>query len=154
MKYGLITAILFVCCLLLQSGLAQQAEKASPFTEIETVICSGIEDRQPVGESDRFDPDVGQVYLWTHCQGATDSTIIRHVWTHEGTEMASVDLKVNSPSWRTWSSKQILPTWTGNWEVRVLDADGNILKSVNFRVEKAAAPVETAPEAETPGDSL
>ncbi|MEW6412894.1 MAG: DUF2914 domain-containing protein [Candidatus Zixiibacteriota bacterium] len=154
MKFSLSFVILLAFCLLSQLVWSQEAEKSTPFTEVETVICSGVEDRQPVGESDSFDPNVGQVYMWTHCHGATDTTMITHVWTWEGREVASVNLKVNSPSWRTWSSKQILPSWTGAWEVRVLDADGNILKSVKFRIGNAEPQPQAEEPAETPGDSL
>ena len=145
------------------SCLAQQATAAGPFTEVETAVCAAVEERQPVGEAESFSPDVGQVFFWTKCVGAVDTTVIQHVWTREGETIATVDLPVRSSSWRTWSSKQILPSWTGNWEVRVLDADGNILKAVSFRIEAAAPQVEeeekpaeepVAEPEEQPGEEL
>jgi hypothetical protein len=49
--------------------------------------------------------------------------------------MAHVELTVGSPDWRTVSSKSLLPDWTGEWEVRVLDAAGNLLRTESFTVE-------------------
>ena len=60
---------------------------------------------------------------------------VTHVWYHEGKTMARVDLNIGSADWRTWSSKRILPSWTGSWEVKVLDADGMVLASAGFVVE-------------------
>ena len=81
-----------------------------------------------------FSADVERVYLWCRVEGAPDTTEIRHVWYHDGKEMAVVSLPVKSSSWRTWSSKKILPGWIGNWEVRVVGADGGTLATVPFEV--------------------
>ena len=56
-----------------------------------------------------------------------------------------VDLPVKSASWRTYSSKTIPEYWTGDWEVRVVDAEGNTLASIPFTVGKAVEK-PTAPE--------
>ena len=127
-----------------------QQEAAGPFSEVETSICASIEDRQPMRVAASFAPDCGQVYFWTKCVGAADSTFVTHVWVHEGETRATVELPVKSSNWRTWSSKKILPSWTGNWEVRILDAAGNILKAETFTIEAQAAPPETAQAEETP----
>jgi len=114
-------------------------------------LCTGIEDRMPVGVAESFGADVEHMYLWCKVIGAADTTFVKHVWSYEGKEMASVELPVRSGSWRTWSSKTILPEWTGNWEVKVLDANGDVLKAVSFRVGASEAP-EPVEEAE-PTDS-
>jgi hypothetical protein len=41
---------------------------------------------------------------------------------------------VKSVAWRTFSQKKILPQWTGNWEVKVVDSSGATLGSVAFTV--------------------
>jgi hypothetical protein len=48
--------------------------------------------------------------------------------------MARVSLRVAGPNWRTWSSKTILPEWTGEWRVDVVGPDGTVLRSVDFTV--------------------
>ena len=97
------------------------------------------ETRGLVGESetfaaDGFSAEAGQIFCLTRVINAAAPTTVTHVWYHEGKTMAKVDLNVGSADWRTWSSKRLLPTWTGNWEVKVLDANGMVLGSRGFVV--------------------
>ena len=105
-----------------------------PAMTIEAQVCSAIEERMPSGMADSFKPDVGEVFLWCKVSGCMDTTVIHHVWYRNGEQMADVELPVRSPSWRTWSSKQILPSWTGDWEVKIVDADGREMKSLPFKI--------------------
>jgi hypothetical protein len=90
--------------------------------------------RQLVGESEEFPPEIERVFCLTRIVGAEEATEVAHVWYHEGEMMARVNLMVGSADWRTYSSKAILPAWTGGWEVKVLDADGNIIGSQSFTI--------------------
>ena len=91
--------------------------------------------RALVGPSDTFSPDVERIFCMTRIQGLTPPTTITHAWYHEGQSKARVELNVGSPDWRTWSSKRILPAWTGVWEVKVLDETGKVLATFGFVVE-------------------
>ncbi len=117
-------------------GLAQEVSPASePSASVAQIsVCTAIEERQPVGVSETFGPDVGRLYCFTDVRGAEGLTLT-HVWIHEGTTRARVPLSIRGPRWRCWSSKQILPSWTGAWEVKVLDEEGRVLASSAFRVE-------------------
>jgi len=131
------------CCLLV--GLAVSEGAAA--VNIETQVCSGINERMPVDSVSEFPSDVEQVFVWCKVTGAEDSTSIHLVWKWQGSEKARVELPVKSSSWRTWSSKKIWPTWTGQWDVEILDAQGDILKSVGFTITPpAAVPDSTAGE--------
>ena len=55
-------------------------------------------------------------------------------WYRDGEEMARVELAVNSPDWRTWSSKELAGTEAGNWRVDVLSAAGDVLATKEFTV--------------------
>ncbi len=81
-----------------------------------------------------FSADAGQVYCLTRVMNLDASETVTHVWYHEGKTKARVELKVGSADWRTWSSKRILPAWTGDWEVKVLDVNGMVLASAGFVV--------------------
>jgi hypothetical protein len=111
---------------------AETPAKASIVARAE--VCTSIEDREPAGVSNRFDADVDQLYCFTEIRGA-EGAVVTHAWIHEGTTRARVELPVRSPRWRTWSSKQILPGWTGDWQVKILDADGVVLETLEFVVE-------------------
>lgn len=120
----------------------QAKEAVKPALTVETELCTGIADRMPTGMAESFPADVGKVYLWCQVLGSEDSTLVRHVWYYKGEHMATVELPVKSSSWRTWSSKNLLPAWTGDWEVKILDADGNELKSIPFQVVAAQPETE------------
>ncbi len=142
--------IAFICPLLI---LAQ--EEATEAITVETELCAGIEERMPVGMADQFPADIGQVCLWSKVLGCAEETFIKHVWYYRGDEMATIELPVRSSSWRTYSYKTIPPEWAGDWVVKVIDAEGNVLKAIPFKVgdgaaktvvkEKAPAEKETAP---------
>ncbi|MEZ5357522.1 MAG: DUF2914 domain-containing protein [Candidatus Zixiibacteriota bacterium] len=116
--------------------------------DIEAVVCSGIEERMPVGEGDQFRADVERVYFWTRVTGAEGETFIRHVWLHEGQEIADVQLPVKGSPWRTYSYKTMIPEWTGNWEVKVVGDDGNVLLTKTFTIGEKAAMKESEPAGE------
>jgi len=42
---------------------------------------------------------------------------------------------VGSIDWRTFSSKRILPQYTGEWRVEIISQDGALLKKISFVLE-------------------
>lgn len=102
-------------------------------------ICRDVdrESREPLGVADVFPTAIERLYCFTRLTGAADTTGITHVWFHEDRTRGKVPLAVRSPDWRTWSSKTMLPRWTGEWEVRVLDRDGLVLGTKMFRLSDA-----------------
>jgi Protein of unknown function (DUF2914) len=101
----------------------------------EGVVTTGISDRAPVDQVTTQSHDVGQLYCFTHVVGAPADSSITHVWYWGDKEMARVELPVRSNNWRTWSSKRLLPEWTGAWHVDVLDAEGNKLTTISFTID-------------------
>ncbi|MCZ6917447.1 MAG: DUF2914 domain-containing protein [Gemmatimonadetes bacterium] len=101
----------------------------------ESTIARDVVDRMPVDPGATFTADVGRLFCWTRITGAEGSTSVRHVWFLEDQEMADVELNVGGSSWRTHSSKAIVPEWTGNWRVEVRDNSGNVLETIRFSVQ-------------------
>ena len=60
--------------------------------------------------------------------------MITHRWEHNGVVKAEVSFDIGSPSWRAYSSKNILPEWTGQWTVRVIDSSDRVLQTSSFAV--------------------
>ena len=109
--------------------------KAQSILKIERIVVStGVENRQPVGESDTFADSVGTLLCYTEIRGMGDSTTVSHVWYHGENRRADVKLNVRGYRWRTWSTKVIQKDWTGDWRVDIVSADGKILKSKRFRI--------------------
>jgi hypothetical protein len=90
--------------------------------------------KAPLDTGSVFPADVGQVICFTRITGATLPTQVTHVWRLQDRTLAEVDLVVGSANWRTYSSKLILPSWTGPWTVDVLDESGTVLASKRFRI--------------------
>ncbi len=134
-------------------ALAQQEERGSDLTVGPAAICRDVQEREPVGSASTFSRDVGRLYCFTRVNGATDPTHVTHIWFHEDREVHRMDLRVDSPSWRTWTYKTIPPEWTGSWRVDVQDADGVIIYSIPFTVSEGAGSGgdEAAPD-RPPGD--
>ena len=101
----------------------------------EMVFCAGIKNRYPVGVADTFPSDVFSVFCFTRIVGAKDTTAVVHTWYYGDREMASVELPVKSPLWRTWSSKKMRSELGGQWRVVVRTPDGTMIDSREFRLE-------------------
>ena len=119
-------------------GLAQD-EATQPETPAitvdELVICTGIEERQPVGVDTAFVKTVGQLYCFVKLSSESNDTSIFHTWFYNDKEMAKVELSVKGKTWRTWSSKRIVEDWVGNWKVEVTSLTGDVLKTAEFIVK-------------------
>ena len=88
-----------------------------------------------MGVAQSFPPDVGKLYCFTKVKGANGESYIKHQWYYGEKRMASVRLKVDSGVWRTFSSKNVLPTWTGDWKVVITTDSGEVLKTIEFKIQ-------------------
>ena len=113
----------------------QEAPAKSELTIEKAVLAKGIENREPVGEAESFPKDVGVVYCFAKIVGAKGATEIKFVWTLDDKDMGTVSLPVSISPWRTWASKTIDPSMTGAWKVEIKDSSGNVLTTLNFKVE-------------------
>jgi hypothetical protein len=59
---------------------------------------------------------------------------VHHVWFHGDQQVADVELHVTGSPWRTYSRKTVPADWTGAWHVEVRDANGTVLKRLEFTV--------------------
>jgi hypothetical protein len=128
--------VLLAATVALPAG-AQSGEEAAPAPSLSVaraVACLEVRDREPQSVDTVFSNRTEQVICFTQIEGAGEETRIEHVWIHQGEERARVSLPVRSASWRTYSTKKLLPEWTGDWKVEVRDSAGAVLKSVEFRV--------------------
>ncbi len=126
-----------------------------PFTlQAETGVSraqftTAIENKEPVSKLGEVSTDVTRVYYFTELRGLSGHTIT-HRWEYQGQVMADITFNIEANRWRTWSSKNMLASWTGTWQVSVLDEGGNILEQSQFEYHQPVAEVSTADEAATP----
>jgi hypothetical protein len=116
----------------------QSSQESANVTEafrVEAVICSQIVDRMPADTLNEFTSLPVDAYLWLRVVGIADTATVTVTWFFNGAEMRATALPVRSPSWRTWAWKTIRPGQSGDWEARVQGPDGEIVKSVSFKVK-------------------
>ena len=151
-KKVLVFAMAAAVVMLLSGQLAAQTQESTPAPEVAPAqqatpvqepsdlqvevgaVAKDVVDRVPMEAGSSFPASVGKLFYFTKVTGALQPTHVTHVWSFDGTERARVELEVNSPSWRTYSSKNIESHETGAWRVEVIDAAGNVLQTVNFEV--------------------
>lgn len=127
MKKVILTTTLILCTVVLVQ--AQNLSVAS------IQFGTDVQNREVIGADSVFANTVGKIYCFTHVTGAEDTTTVTHIWYHDNAETAQVDLTIRSADWRTWSSKNILESWTGKWSVDVLGPNGEILETKQFTIE-------------------
>ena len=131
MKIKLLCTMLVVLIVSVLS-FAQEAPEIS----VEDIqICTSVEDRAPVGVDTSFSSDTEQLYCFTKIVSNQDEGSIFHVWLYNDRVMARVELPTKSKTWRTWSSKRIVPSWTGKWRVDVETPSGMLLGSKEFEIK-------------------
>jgi hypothetical protein len=110
-------------------------------------FTSAVENHEPVDDLSRVENDIRQIYFFTELMDMDGQTVI-HRWRYDGNVMAEVDFAVGGPRWRVSSRKNLLPEWTGTWEVDVLNANGEVVETRRFDYVQAPAvpaPAESAP---------
>ena len=127
--------LLFIMSIVLTVSVLAFAQEAPEISVEDMEICTSIEDRVPVGVDTSFSGDVEKLYCFTKIVSNKDEGSIFHVWMYNDKEMAKVELSTKAKVWRTWSSKRILPSWTGKWRVDVQSPDGTVLGSKEFEVK-------------------
>lgn len=99
----------------------------------EAAVGTAVADRTLTGAADSFKADAGTLYCFSKVTNAAGSEI-EHVWYHNDQEVARVKLQIGGSPWRTHSSKRLGDDAAGSWRCDVV-RDGNVLKSVSFKVE-------------------
>ncbi|KZN36078.1 hypothetical protein N480_18995 [Pseudoalteromonas luteoviolacea S2607] len=100
------------------------------------VLTSGIENREPVNvlkhlvEQNRFEE---KLYFFTEIKGL-QGEVVQHLWFHQEQLMAEITLAISAPRFRTYSSKNIMPSQTGQWRVEVITQNGQLLAQKSFRI--------------------
>ena len=129
-----VLVLLMLITLSLSQAVTVWAQGTSSLEVAAAAVCRDVVDRQPVDVGNSFEASVGKLYCFTKITGAQDPIAISHVWYFGGTKVATVNLSVKSFSWRTYSSKVIHPQYIGAWHVDVLGPDGEVLRTLQFRI--------------------
>lgn len=95
------------------------------------VFTNQIVDREPADEVTSLPNTVDKVYFFSDLRNL-EGQIVTHRWEYNGNTMAEVTFKVGGPRWRVYSSKNLIPGWTGTWTVVVSNEAGETLNTTSF----------------------
>jgi len=111
------------------------AAQAPGVSVARAALAARVVDREPQETAETFAPTTQTVYYFTEVHGAENPTSITHRWSHKDQVMAEVKLPVGGTPWRTWSSKNIQPEWTGAWKVEAVTEAGQVVSSKTFTIQ-------------------
>jgi hypothetical protein len=112
---------------------AQEQAGAPKSVSAEAAVGTAVADRALTGAADTFKADVGKLYCFAKINNAAD-TDVEFVWYKGDAEMGRIKQTIKRATWRTWSSKTLGDSPTGDWRCDVVQ-NGNVLQSVKFKVE-------------------
>ncbi|VAW98982.1 hypothetical protein MNBD_GAMMA22-1389 [hydrothermal vent metagenome] len=117
-----------------QSGFSQGSVTRSIFT-------TQVSEHEPTDKIDKLQSSYNSVYYFTELQDMSGQTAI-HRWEYNGNVMAETKFTVSGPRWRVWSSKNLLPSWTGEWKVSVINGVGDVISEdvFSYVTEVAVSP--------------
>jgi len=118
-------------------GRAQRTSTAG-LSVTRAYICRGIEESEPTDAGRSFLPKedgLNRLCCFSEIVGSAAPDSIWHVWYWGDREMGRVGLEVKSARWRTWSRKQVLDEWKGEWHVDIVDSSGFLLYRLDFSIE-------------------
>jgi hypothetical protein len=130
----LLIMVLFTLCIYVSPVAADS--HASALKVEKAVVCKGVDQRVPLGIGNVFASDAEKIYCFTKITGATQDTMVTHKWYLNGELKSSVDLPIESSSWRTWSFKQIGSADVGDGMVEVVSAQGEVLTTIIFFIQE------------------
>ena len=119
--------ILFAALAFSGSGFAGEVARA--------MFTIGVDNREPIIMVDSIDSSsYDSISFFTELKELSGHNIT-HQWTFNDEVMFVKTFEVKGPRWRVWTSKTLIPSWTGSWTVNVLDDDRTVLASQSFEYQ-------------------
>jgi Protein of unknown function (DUF2914) len=138
------------------AAAAQPAATAQPAAQPKSTgsvaraqFTSAIQDREPTDKVSNLLNDKDRIYFFSEIKDAPNQKIT-HRWEHNGKVMSETSFDVGSSRWRVFSSKNLDPSWTGEWKVSVVDEAGSTLGASTFTYEAAPAAAPAQPASAQP----
>ena len=120
----LLSGALLCFCSLAQAGEVSRA-----------VFTTAIDNREPVSTVDHLDSSaVRSLTFFTELSDLSGQTVT-HQWTHKDKVMFEKTFEVKAERWRVWTSKTLIPNWSGTWTVNVLDNDRMLIASKSIQYQ-------------------
>jgi hypothetical protein len=108
-------------------------------------FTTDVQGNEPVDKVTSLSTDQTRILFFTELRDLAGQTVT-HRWEHGDKVVSEVPLQVGAARWRTFSSKTLNPSMSGEWKASVLDASGQTLAVATFSYV-APAKAEPAPSA-------
>ena len=106
------------------------------FTVVDFGVGTGVEGRELQGRAERFTTSAGTLHAWAKIKNDGDPQPIDMVWRKQGVETFRYSLDVGkSPSWRTWSRKNVSKNDAAPWSVQLVARSGEVLAERSFTID-------------------
>ena len=89
----------------------------------------------PIDIVEEANNTLGKIYFFTNIRDLKGE-YITHRWIYDDNVMTNVRFEIRGSRWRVWSSKNLWPTWVGQWRVQVLLDDATMLYESTFNYKK------------------
>jgi hypothetical protein len=123
LKSTILTAAVLFC------GSAAAGEVAR------AIFTIGVDNREPVIMVDSIDSgSYSSISFFTELNDLQGHNVT-HQWTFGDEVMFEKTFEVKGDRWRVWTSKTLIPSWTGSWTVNVLDENRTVLASKSFEYQ-------------------
>ena len=117
-------SIAYLFCTCAQAGEVSRA-----------LFATKIDNREPVTTVDSLDSSSPRsITFFTELNDLSGHTVT-HQWLHKDKVMFEKSFEVKAQRWRVWTSKTLIPNWSGTWTVNVLDAEQTLLASKSFEYQ-------------------
>ena len=100
----------------------------------QAVMCEEVRDGLPVNQTLVFEVSKGTAYCWSNFDPVISDGVISHEWYRKGELISRKKLAVHKPKWATYSSLRLREADIGPWQLKIVDGDGNILKTLRFSI--------------------
>lgn len=122
-----------VVAVILLGALSAHGVEGLKITEM--VVTTKIVRGNPIDSVRRISStSVKALYCFTRTAGPEEETVLKHVWYRNNEKVTENELPIKGKRWRTYSKIAIDRQSPGQWRVEALDAGGNVLKKVEFRI--------------------
>lgn len=97
------------------------------------ILTTAIDAREPVDNynAKEIPEDTKKLYFFTEMVDKSGE-YVTHRWFLNGKLTAEIVLEIGSDRWRTYSSKNLMPSLRGDWEVEVVDQQNRLLATTSF----------------------
>lgn len=111
------------------------AKETAAFAITRMAVGTGVENREPQGAAEKFPASAEKVYCFLEAVNIPKDMELTLVWFNGDKEIGKSNLALKQgPKWRTWAFKN-LRGLKGDWKVEAKDAEGKVLKEINFKAE-------------------